>query len=63
MTDSALRVTYAILAGLFGLLIGSFLYLPQGFYGALVQILARLTGSNNDAPPAASAAKSAVRAS
>jgi branched-chain amino acid transport system permease protein len=45
------------------LLIGSFLYLPQGFYGALVQILARLTGSNNDVSTSASAAKSAVRAS
>jgi branched-chain amino acid transport system permease protein len=45
------------------LLVGSFLYLPQGIYGALVQILTRLTGSRGDASPAADDAKSAVPAS
>jgi ABC-type branched-subunit amino acid transport system permease subunit len=42
------------------LLIGSFLYLPQGFYGALVQILAQFR--RGDTSPA-SAAKNEVRAS
>jgi ABC-type branched-subunit amino acid transport system permease subunit len=40
------------------LLVGSFLYLPQGLYGALVQMLSRLT--RDDAVAATRAAKSQV---
>src|SRR6202040_4227407 len=43
------------------LLVSSFLYLPQGIYGALIQIMTRLGGSR-DTKPEANASKQ-VRAS
>jgi branched-chain amino acid transport system permease protein len=43
------------------LLVASFLYLPQGMYGALVQMLTRLAGPLGNAPTAANAAKNTAK--
>ena len=43
------------------LLVGSFLYLPQGIYGALIQMLTRLVGPLGNAPTAANAAKNTTK--
>ncbi len=45
------------------LLVSSFLYLPQGFYGALIQILTRLVRPHAAMPTKANAIKTEVRAS
>ena len=45
------------------LLVTSFLHLPQGMYGAVIQIIARLGGSRDGAPRGAGAAKGEVPAS
>ncbi len=42
------------------LLVGSFLYLPQGLYGALVQIAVRIARPQGEAPPETRAANSQV---
>jgi branched-chain amino acid transport system permease protein len=43
------------------LLVASFLYLPQGIYGALIQMLTRLAGPLGNAPTAANAAKNTTK--
>lgn len=45
------------------LLVASFLHLPQGIYGALIQLVARLAGSRDGMPAKASAANNRVPAS
>ena len=45
------------------LLVTSFLYLPQGIYGALIQVIARLGGSRDGVSRGASAAKTEAPAS
>src|SRR6185437_9305068 len=45
------------------LLVSSFLYLPQGIYGALIQMLARLGGAGGDVPAKVGAVGDRVQAS